>query len=107
MKTNKRNHQMVRLTRKGKARQDVTNIALASERWVRWEALRIRAQTIGEGDILRRAMGGEPVGHVVFDYLLWVVAISAIIVVLHRCGGATDATDRSPEARVVETWPWE
>jgi hypothetical protein len=110
MKTNNRKHHehhAVRTTKGGLIKQNSTNEGQASERWLKWEALRERCRTIGDREALDEAMQGRK-GCVLCEYLWMIIAVSLLILVLNRCfGQASDATDRSPEARMVEKWPWE
>lgn len=58
---------------------------------IRWEALREQCMTIGAKDALDRAMRG---GHVLFDYLWFILVVGLLLIALHKW--VEDVDNRDP-----------
>ena len=61
------------------------------DKFVRWEALRERANTIGARAALDEAMKG---GHVLFQYLWFLIVVSVLLLAVAKVGGCQEATER-------------
>lgn len=91
---------MVALTRTGRVSHTQTEEAIVSTKFALWELKRL----IPDGPlVIKRGKRGFILGH----YLWLLILLLGMVLTVAYCGGATDATDRSPEARMVEKWPWE
>lgn len=57
------------------------------EKTIRWEAIREQCMTLGARDGLDRAMRG---GHVLFDYLWFVIVVMLLLIGLGKVGGCDE-----------------
>ena len=66
---------------------------LDDEKDIKWEALREQCMKLGARDALDRAMN-KP-GHVVFDYLWFLIVCWGLLFLVGKIGGCQDADDRA------------
>lgn len=100
-----RPHRYSILRKDGRTNHRRTEEALVSETFAKHEALRTRVLTINHVIGMK---GRHPLGGVLVEYLVLIVAAAALLVLLDKCvGPASDAKDRSPKATMVTEWPWE
>lgn len=69
----------------------IENEAHTEDKDIRWEALREQCMTIGCREALDRAMKG---GHVLFDYLWFILVCAVLLVAVAKVGGCQEATER-------------
>lgn len=70
-----------------------------ADKAVYWEALRGRCMTVGCREALDEAM--RP-GHVVFDYLWFVLVVIAMVLTLGYCAGDPDQRDPGAGSHIPE-----